>query len=85
MWGSCGGLFPQPGVGQGGELEKLIKKNRGVASGGEFELPISQIPTPFPLSPFWGGGGGVVVNIDRHMHNNSREITSGFHRLYTST
>ena len=40
MWGSCGGLFPQPGVGQGGELEKLIKKNRGVASGGEFELPV---------------------------------------------
>ena len=60
MWGSCGGGW---GIGKLNKNEWAIYRPRVWLAVGNLnfqsvELPISQIPTPFPLSPFWGGGGG---------------------------
>ena len=48
----------------------LVGKNRGfditcLPHVGEIEIVRDQIPTSAPPTPYWGGGGGVGLGIDR--------------------
>ena len=48
----------------------LVGKNRGfditcLPHVGEIEIVRDQIPTSAPPTPYWGGGGGVGLDIDR--------------------